>query len=56
MSSNATLSTKGPRHAAGENMHSPSTVPGGPDRKAIPPEFQPRHDDEEVMNALVVED
>ena len=56
MSPNAVTSTKGRRLAASENMHSPSTVPGGPDRKAIPPEFQPHHADEEVMYALVVED
>ena len=37
-------------------MHSPTTQPGGPEKRSLPPEFQTRHSDEEVMNALVVED
>jgi two-component system OmpR family response regulator len=57
MSSNVTHPTRGhPRGAASDIMHTTSAIPGNPERGAIPPEFQPRHDDEEVMNALVVED
>ena len=37
-------------------MHSPTTQPGGPEKRTLPPEYQIRHSDEEVMNALVVED
>jgi DNA-binding response OmpR family regulator len=37
-------------------MHSPTTQPGGPERRTLPPEYQIRSSDEEVMNALVVED
>jgi len=43
--------------AAGEpTMHAPTPHESGPERKTLPPEFQVRHNDEEVMNALVVED
>jgi DNA-binding NarL/FixJ family response regulator len=43
--------------ASGETtMHAPTPHEGGPERKTLPPEFQVRHNDEEVMNALVVED
>ena len=37
-------------------MHAPTPQETGPDRRTLPPEFQVRHSDEEVMNALVVED
>jgi len=43
--------------ATGENrMHATTPQEGGPERRTLPPEFQVRHSDEEVMNALVVED
>ena len=43
--------------ASGETtMHAPTPHESGPERKTLPPEFQVRHTDEEVMNALVVED
>ena len=43
--------------ASGETtMHAPTPHESGPERKTLPPEFQVRHNDEEVMNALVVED
>ena len=43
--------------AVGENtMHSPTPHEGSPERRTLPPEFQSRTQDEEVMNALVVED
>jgi len=43
--------------AAGDpTMHAPTPHESGPERKTLPPEFQVRHNDEEVMNALVVED
>jgi len=41
--------------AGASNMHS-TPQPGGPERRTLPPEYQIRHSDEEVMNALVVED
>jgi DNA-binding response OmpR family regulator len=41
--------------AGASNMH-PTPQPGGPERRTLPPEYQIRHSDEEVMNALVVED
>ena len=47
---NMTLATGAPK------MHAPIPQEGGPERRALPPEFQTRHSDEEVMNALVVED
>lgn len=37
-------------------MHAPSPHEGGPERRTLPPEFQVRNSDEEMMNALVVED
>jgi DNA-binding response OmpR family regulator len=37
-------------------MHAPVPQDSGPERRALPPEYQLRHSDEEVMNALVVED
>jgi DNA-binding response OmpR family regulator len=37
-------------------MHAPTPQESGPERRTLPPEFQVRHSDEEVMNALVVED
>ena len=42
-------------YAGASNMHS-TPQPGGPERRTLPPEYQIRHSDEEVMNALVVED
>ena len=43
--------------ASGETtMHAPTPQESGPGRQTLPPEFQVRHNDEEVMNALVVED
>jgi two-component system OmpR family response regulator len=43
--------------ASGETtMHAPTPHESGPERKSLPPEFQVRHGDEEIMNALVVED
>ena len=41
--------------AGASNMHS-TPQPGAPDRRTLPPEYQIRQSDEEVMNALVVED
>ena len=37
-------------------MHSPTPRENAPDPRSIPPDYQIRHSDEEVMNALVVED
>ena len=37
-------------------MHSPSPQENGPDRRTLPPDYQLRQSEEEVMNALVVED
>jgi DNA-binding response OmpR family regulator len=37
-------------------MHAHTPQESGPDRRTLPPEYQVRHSDEEVMNALVVED
>jgi two-component system OmpR family response regulator len=37
-------------------MHAPTPFESGPERRTLPPEYQIRHSDEEVMNALVVED
>jgi two-component system OmpR family response regulator len=43
--------------ASGETtMHAPTPHESGPERKSLPPEFQVRQSDEEIMNALVVED
>src|SRR6202163_586637 len=45
------------RHASSAaTMHRPTPNEGVPQGKACPVEFQPRHLQEEVMNALVVED
>ena len=41
--------------AGASNMHS-TPQSSGPERRTLPPEYQIRHSDEEVMNALVVED
>ena len=56
MSPQATLSTTGRPERGAANMHPSTTQPGAPDRRTLPPEYQIRHSDEEVMNALVVED
>jgi two-component system OmpR family response regulator len=56
MSPTAIHSIKGRPRAAASDMHTTSAIPGGADRSAIPPEYQPHPADEEVMNALVVED
>src|SRR5436190_15500518 len=37
-------------------MHAPTPREGSPDSRALPPEFQVRESDEEMMHALVVED
>ena len=37
-------------------MHAPTPQENGPDRRTLPPEYQVRQSDEEVINALVVED
>jgi DNA-binding response OmpR family regulator len=37
-------------------MHAHTPQESGPERRTLPPEYQVRHSDEEVMNALVVED
>jgi DNA-binding response OmpR family regulator len=37
-------------------MHAPTPRETNPDPRSIPPEYQIRQSDEEVMNALVVED
>jgi two-component system, OmpR family, response regulator len=37
-------------------MHAPTPQENFPERHAVPPEFQVRHSDEEVIQALVVED
>lgn len=37
-------------------MHSPTPQDGTPERRMLPPEYQIRHSNEEMMNALVVED
>jgi len=43
--------------AAGEpTMHAPTPQESGPERRPLPPEFDVRRNEEEVMNALVVED
>ena len=53
--SNATIQRFG--QAGGANtMHAHTPQESGPDRRTLPPEYQVRHSDEEVMNALVVED
>ena len=41
---------------ASQTMHAHTPQESGPDRRTLPPEYQVRHSDEEVMNALVVED
>ena len=41
--------------AGASNMHS-TPQSSGPERRTLPPEYQIGHSDEEVMNALVVED
>ena len=51
----ATQSTEG-RSNGGTRMHAPIPQPGGPDPRQLPPEYQIRLHDDEVMNALVVED
>jgi two-component system OmpR family response regulator len=38
------------------HMHAPTPHEGGPERRPLPREHQLRQSDEEVMNALVVED
>lgn len=45
-----------PNATAPAKMHAPAPREGGPDSRPMPPEFQVRQHDEEVMNALVVED
>ena len=45
-----------PLHMGATRMHAPSPYENGPERRTLPPEYQIRHSDEEVMNALVVED
>jgi len=43
--------------AAGEpTMHAPTPHESGPERRTLPPEYQSRTTDSEVLNALVVED
>ena len=37
-------------------MHAPIPQDSGPERRTLPPDYQLRESDEEVMNALVVED
>jgi DNA-binding response OmpR family regulator len=37
-------------------MHAPTPREGGPEHRLLPPEFQIRTEDEDVMHALVVED
>jgi DNA-binding NarL/FixJ family response regulator len=39
-----------------DQMHAPTPRETGPDQRAIPPEFQVRPEDEDLMHALVVED
>src|SRR5512144_220205 len=39
-----------------DHMHAPTPRESGPDHRPLPPEFQVRAEDEEVMHALVVED
>jgi two-component system OmpR family response regulator len=39
-----------------KTMHAHTPQEGSPERHTLPPEYQVRHSDEEVMNALVVED
>jgi DNA-binding NarL/FixJ family response regulator len=39
-----------------DEMHAPTPRENAPDQRAIPPEFQVRPEDEDVMHALVVED
>jgi len=56
MSMQANPSTTGRPQWGATKMHSPTTQPGGPEKRTLPPEYQIRHSDEEVMNALVVED
>jgi DNA-binding response OmpR family regulator len=41
---------------ADEKMHAPTPREGGPEHRPLPPEFQVRTADEDVMHALVVED
>ena len=38
------------------DMHAPTPRESGPERRAAPPDYQLRQSDEEIMNALVVED
>jgi two-component system OmpR family response regulator len=46
-----------PTLATGEpQMHAPTPQESGPERRTLPPEFQVRRNEGEVMNALVVED
>ena len=52
----ANQSTEARRSAGGTRMHAPTPHQGGPDPRQMPPEYQVRMHDEEVMNALVVED
>lgn len=56
MNPQATLPTTKRPAGGAANMHPSTTQPGAPDRRTAPPEYQIRHSDEEVMNALVVED
>jgi len=42
--------------SATDTMHATTPQEGGPDRRTLPPEYQVRQSDEEVINALVVED
>jgi two-component system OmpR family response regulator len=56
MTPQSNLSTIGRPHDGRTQMLSPTTQPGGPEKRTLPPEYQIRHSDEEVMNALVVED
>jgi DNA-binding NarL/FixJ family response regulator len=37
-------------------MHAPTPQESGPERRTLPPDYQVRHSDDEVINALVVED
>lgn len=43
-------------HATAPQMHAPTPQDKGPERRTLPPEYQLRQSDEEIMNALVVED
>lgn len=55
MSPHATSTTRRPETGVAR-MHPSTTQPGAPERRTLPPEYQIRHSDEEVMHALVVED